>query len=219
MNDEDGVNGEVRQRQLRILEALLFASAEPLSLAEMSPYVGEGANLPALIEELRALYSNRGVNLVRRGERWAFRTAEDLGFLLRREEEETRPLSRAALETLAIIAYHQPATRAEIEEVRGVAVGKGTMDILMEAGWVRMRGRRRTPGRPVTYGTTDAFLDHFGLESLSDLPGLDELKGAGLLSSRLPPSLQIPLPFDGEIRDDEDPLEPDDLGDTAVEEE
>jgi segregation and condensation protein B len=204
---------------LRILVALLFASAEPLSLAEMSPYVGEGANLPALIEELRALYSNRGVNLVRRGERWAFRTAEDLGFLLRREEEETRPLSRAALETLAIIAYHQPATRAEIEEVRGVAVGKGTMDILMEAGWVRMRGRRRTPGRPVTYGTTDAFLDHFGLESLSDLPGLDELKGAGLLSSRLPPSLQIPLPFDGEIRDDEDPLEPDDLGDTAVEEE
>jgi segregation and condensation protein B len=219
MNDEDGVNGEVRQRQLRILEALLFASAEPLSLAEMSPYVGEGANLPALIEELRALYSNRGVNLVRRGERWAFRTAEDLGFLLRREDDETRPLSRAALETLAIIAYHQPATRAEIEEVRGVAVGKGTMDILMEAGWVRMRGRRRTPGRPVTYGTTDAFLDHFGLESLSDLPGLDELKGAGLLSSRLPPSLQIPLPFDGEIRDDEDPLEPDDLGDTAVEEE
>lgn len=219
MNDEDGVSGEVRQRQLRILEALLFASAEPLSLAEMSPYVGDGANLPVLIEELRSLYSSRGVNLVRRGERWAFRTAEDLGFLLRREEEETRPLSRAALETLAIIAYHQPATRAEIEEVRGVAVGKGTMDILMEAGWVRMRGRRRTPGRPVTYGTTDAFLDHFGLESLSDLPGLDELKGAGLLSSRLPPSLQIPLPFDGEIRDDEDPLEPDDLGDTAVEEE
>lgn len=206
------MEGEVRQRQLRILEALLFASAEPLSLAEMSPYIGDGANLPALIEELRALYANRGVNLVRRGERWAFRTAEDLGFLLRREEEETRPLSRAALETLAIVAYHQPATRAEIEEVRGVTVGKGTMDILLEAGWVRMRGRRRTPGRPVTYGTTDAFLDHFGLESLSDLPGLDELKGAGLLSSRLPPSLQIPLPFAGDLRDDEEPLAPDDTG-------
>ena len=219
MIDEDGFGGDVRQRQLRILEALLFASAEPLSLSEMAPYVGDGANLPALIEDLRALYANRGVNLVRRGERWAFRTAEDLGFLLRREEEETRPLSRAALETLAIIAYHQPATRAEIEEVRGVAVGKGTMDILMEAGWVRMRGRRRTPGRPVTYGTTDAFLDHFGLETLSDLPGLDELKGAGLLSSRLPPSLQIPLPFDGALRDDEDPLSPDDSDDMIADEE
>ncbi|KRA99378.1 segregation and condensation protein B [Devosia sp. Root685] len=218
MSEEDGY-ADVRQRQLRILEALLFASAEPLSLAEMSPYVGDGANLPALIEELRVLYANRGVNLVRRGERWAFRTAEDLGFLLRREEEETRPLSRAALETLAIIAYHQPSTRAEIEEVRGVTVGKGTMDILMEAGWVRMRGRRRTPGRPVTYGTTDAFLDHFGLEHLSDLPGLDELKGAGLLSSRLPPSQQIPLPFDGALREDEDPLEPDDQGDAVADEE
>lgn len=219
MIDEDGFGGDVRQRQLRILEALLFASAEPLSLSEMAPYVGDGANLPALIEDLRALYANRGVNLVRRGDRWAFRTAEDLGFLLRREEEETRPLSRAALETLAIIAYHQPATRAEIEEVRGVAVGKGTMDILMEAGWVRMRGRRRTPGRPVTYGTTDAFLDHFGLETLSDLPGLDELKGAGLLSSRLPPSLQIPLPFDGALREDEDPLAPDDSDDMVADEE
>lgn len=212
---DDDVSGQVRQRQLRILEALLFASSEPLSLAEMAPYVGEGANLPALIEELRVHYANRGINLVRRGERWAFRTAGDLGFLLRREEEETRPLSRAALETLAIIAYHQPATRAEIEEVRGVATGKGTLDLLMEAGWVRMRGRRRTPGRPVTYGTTDAFLDHFGLESLSDLPGLDELKGAGLLSSRLPPNLQIPLPFDGELRDDEDPLSPGDEGEAT----
>lgn len=215
MSDKN-FDGEVRQRQLRILEALLFASSQPLSLAEMSPYVGDGANLPVLIEELRALYSNRGVNLVRRGDRWAFRTAEDLGFLLRREEEETRPLSRAALETLAIIAYHQPATRAEVEEVRGVAVGKGTMDILLESGWVRMRGRRRTPGRPVTYGTTDVFLDHFGLEHLSDLPGLDELKGAGLLSSRLPPSLQIPLPFDGTLREDEDPLAPDDHGDAVA---
>ena len=147
------------------------------------------------------------MNTVRRGDRWAFRTAPDLGFLLRREQTENRALTRVALETLAIIAYHQPATRAEVEEVRGVATGRGTLDLLMEAGWVRMRGRRRTPGRPVTYGTTDAFLDHFGLESLGDLPGLEELKGAGLLSARLPPSLQIPLPFDGPLRDDEDPLE------------
>ena len=215
MSDFEESAGEVRQRQLRIMEALLFASSAPLSLAEMSPYVGDGADLRSLIAELQRMYATRGVNLVRRSDRWAFRTAEDLGFLLRREEQETRPLSRAALETLAIIAYHQPATRAEIEEVRGVAAGKGTMDLLMEAGWVRMRGRRRTPGRPVTYGTTEAFLDHFGLESLSDLPGLEDLKGAGLLSSRLPASLQIPLPFDGALRDDEEALEPDDPGDLA----
>jgi segregation and condensation protein B len=139
------------------------------------------------------------------------RTAEDLGFLLRREQVESRPLSRAALEILAIIAYHQPATRAEVEEVRGVASGGGTFDVLMQTGWVRMRGRRRTPGRPVTYGTTDAFLDHFGLDSLADLPGLEELKGSGLLSSRLPPTMQIPLPFDGDLRDDEDPLDEVDL--------
>lgn len=218
MTDQVSPPASIRERQIRIVEAVLFASAHPLSLAEIAPYLGEGANLLSLIEELRTQYAMRGVNLVRRGDRWAFRTAEDLGFLLRREEEETRPLSRAALETLAIIAYHQPATRAEVEEVRGVAVGKGTLDLLMEAGWVRMRGRRRTPGRPVTYGTTEAFLDHFSLESLSDLPGLDELKGAGLLSSRLPPTLQIPLPFDGALRDDEDPLAADDAGE-AIEEE
>lgn len=209
----DDQGGEVLRRHLRILEALLFASTEPLRLVQMAPYFGEDTDIAGLLEALAAQYADRGVNLVRRGEGWAFRTAEDLGFLLRREEQETRPLSRAALETLSIIAYHQPATRAEIEEVRGVATGKGTLDLLMEAGWVRMRGRRRTPGRPVTYGTTDAFLDHFGLEALSDLPGLDELKGAGLLSGRLPPDLQIPLPFDGALRDDEDPLDPSDPGD------
>jgi len=206
-------HSEVTERQLRILEALLFASAEPLAASQMATYLGEGASANELLKTLQQRYAGRGVNLVRRGEKWAFRTAEDLGFLLRREEQETRPLSRAALETLSIIAYHQPATRAEIEEVRGVATGKGTIDLLMEAGWVRMRGRRRTPGRPVTYGTTDAFLDHFGLESLSDLPGLEELKGAGLLSGRLPPSMQIPLPFDGDLREDEDPLDPDDTDD------
>lgn len=207
-------HGEVARRNLRVLEAVLFASAEPLSPEDLVPYLGEGADVPALLMQLVELYSGRGVNLVQRGDKWAFRTAGDLSFLLRREETESRQLSRAALEILAIIAYHQPATRAEVEEVRGVASGGGTFDVLMQTGWVRMRGRRRTPGRPVTYGTTEAFLDHFGLESLADLPGLDELKGAGLLSSRLPPAFQVPLPFDGPLRDDEDPLEADDPGES-----
>jgi segregation and condensation protein B len=211
-------HGEVALRNLRILEALLFASAEPLSPAEIAPHLGEGADVPVLLEQLSRQYAGRGVNLVRRGDKWAFRTADDLSFLLRRKETESRQLSRSALETLAIIAYHQPTTRAEVEEVRGVASGGGTFDILMQTGWVRMRGRRRTPGRPVTYGTTEAFLDHFGLESLADLPGLEELKGSGLLSSRLPPAFQVPLPFDGPLRDDEDPLDPDDQGESdAVE--
>jgi segregation and condensation protein B len=201
---------ELADKSLRILEALLFASTEPLSTSQLAPHVGEGTDVEALLVKLAEEYRPRGVNLVRRADKWAFRTAEDLGYLLRREQTDNKPLSRAALETLAIIAYHQPATRAEVEEVRGVATGKGTLDLLMEAGWVRMRGRRRTPGRPVTYGTTEAFLDHFGLESLGDLPGLEELKGAGLLSNRLPPNMQIPLPFDGPLREDEDPLDPDD---------
>jgi segregation and condensation protein B len=202
---------ELADRQLRILEALLFASAEPLAASELAPHLGEGIDAEPLLLALQAQYAPRGVNLVRRGDKWAFRTAADLSFLLLRETTDNKPLSRAALETLSIIAYHQPATRAEVEEVRGVATGKGTLDLLMEAGWIRMRGRRRTPGRPVTYGTTEAFLDHFGLESLADLPGLEELKGAGLLSNRLPPNMQIPLPFDGPLRDDEDPLDPDDI--------
>lgn len=209
----DEPDGEVVRRQLRILEALLFASAAPLQTVDLAPFLGEGADVEALLAILADRYSGRGVNLVRRGEGWAFRTAPDLEYLLRRDAHETRPLSRAALETLAIIAYHQPATRAEIEEVRGVATGKGTIDLLMEAGWVRMRGRRRTPGRPVTYATTEAFLDHFGLEALSDLPGLEDLKGAGLLSGRLPAQLQIPLPFNGGLREDEDPIDPADPGD------
>lgn len=209
---------EIADRNLRIAEALLFASAEPLGAADIANYLSEGADVEGVLRTLAERYERRGVNLVRRGDKWAFRTAEDLGFLLRREERESRTLTRASLETLSIIAYHQPATRAEVEEVRGVATGKGTLDLLMEAGWVRMRGRRRTPGRPVTYGTTDAFLDHFGLESLADLPGLEELKGAGLLSGRLPPSMQVPLPFDGPLRDDEDPLDPDDIsGDDETE--
>lgn len=203
---------EVEERNLRVLEALLFASTEPLAPEDIAPYLGEGADVPLLLERLVERYRGRGVNLVRRGDKWAFRTASDLALMMRREETESRQLSRAALEVLAIIAYHQPATRAEVEEVRGVQSGGATFDILMQTGWIRMRGRRRTPGRPVTYGTTDTFLDHFGLESLSDLPGLDELKGAGLLSSQLPAGFQVPLPFDGPLREDEDPLEPDDQG-------
>lgn len=210
---------EIAERNLRIAEALLFASSEPLTPKDIATYLSDAADVESVLAQLAQRYEGRGVNLVRRGDKWAFRTAEDLGFLLRRKQQESRTLSRASLETLSIIAYHQPATRAEVEEVRGVATGKGTLDLLMEAGWVRMRGRRRTPGRPVTYGTTDAFLDHFGLESLADLPGLEELKGAGLLSGRLPPSMQVPLPFDGPLRDDEDPLDPDDIsGDDETEE-
>jgi segregation and condensation protein B len=212
---DEGERLEVAERQLRIVEAVLFASSAPLAEKAIAGYLGADADTAALLLELQRRYAGRGVNLVRRGESWAFRTAEDLGFLLRREHTEDRPLSRAALETLAIIAYHQPATRAEVEEVRGVATGRGTLDLLMEAGWVRMRGRRRTPGRPVTYGTTEAFLDHFGLEGLGDLPGLDELKGAGLLSGRLPPGMQIPLPFDGPLQEDEEPLDSADPGDLA----
>src|SRR5690606_9205136 len=136
--------------------------------------------------KLRLLYEKRGVHLVRVGDAWAFRTAGDLAVLMRREAVQQKKLSRAALEVLSIIAYHQPVTRAEIEEVRGVETSKGTIDTLLETGWIRMRGRRKTPGRPVTYGTTDVFLDHFGLEELRDLPGIDELKGAGLLSARMP---------------------------------
>lgn len=167
----------------RMVEAILFASETPLSVEDIAERVPEGVDIAAHIEALREDYSTRGVNLVRLAGKHMFRTAEDLSFLLRREVDEPRKLSRAAVETLAIIAYHQPVTRAEIEEVRGVTISKGTLDVLMEAGWVRMAGRRRTPGRPVTYGTTEDFLVHFGIESIKDLPGVQELKAAGLLDS------------------------------------
>ncbi|WP_081691356.1 SMC-Scp complex subunit ScpB [Cucumibacter marinus] len=220
LGDSDGpdrdeaqdAGGQVTTRNLRVVEALLFASDEPLSEADLRRHLGEEPDIPALIEALTAKYATAGVNLVTRDGKWAFRTAADLSYLLRRDEVEERPLSRAALETLSIIAYHQPVTRAEIEEVRGVATSKGVLDVLMEANWVRMRGRRRTPGRPVTYGTTEEFLDHFGLENINDLPGLAELKGAGLLSSTLPPDFSVPVPDTGP-REDEDPLDPDDEGD------
>ncbi len=210
--DEAEERFEVAFRHKRVIEALLFASAEPLSVGTIRDFVGEDAHVEALLDELRTEYEPRGVNLVIRDGFWAFRTAEDLTFMMQREKTEKRPMSRAALETLAVIAYHQPVTRAEIEDVRGVAMNKGVLDVLLEAGFIRMRGRRRTPGRPVTYGTTLQFLDHFGLEQLGDLPGLDELKGAGFLSTGVPPDMQIPMPFDGDLHPDEDPLDPDDSG-------
>jgi segregation and condensation protein B len=161
---------------------------------------------------LQADYANRGVNLVRVGNKWTFRTATDLAWLMTRESTETRKLSRAAIEMLAIIAYHQPVTRAEIEEIRGVMTSKGTLDVLLETGWIRPRGRRKTPGRPLTFGTTEAFLAQFNLEALGDLPGLEELRGTGLLDSRLPTGFTVPTPSDDPaLREDEDPLEPGDL--------
>ena len=208
---------EVAHRNKRVIEAVLFASAEPLSLDTIAGFLDTGAPVAELIAELQADYEGRGVNLVERDGAFAFRTAEDLGHVLKREKTEQRQLGRAALEALAIIAYHQPVTRAEIEEVRGVAMNRGVLDVLLETGFIRMRGRRRTPGRPVTYGTTPEFLDHFGLEQLRDLPGLDELKGAGFLSQQIPPNLQIPMPFEGELHPDEDPLDPGDMGDDEPE--
>ncbi|TYR31003.1 SMC-Scp complex subunit ScpB [Mesorhizobium microcysteis] len=193
---------------VRMAEAVVFASAEPVSLKALAARLPEGVDVPAVMEEVRRQYERRGVNLVRVGDAWAFRTAGDLAFLMSRDAVQQKKLSRAALEVLAIIAYHQPVTRAEIEEIRGVETSKGTLDTLMETGWVRMRGRRRTPGRPVTYGTTEAFLDHFGLEEIRDLPGIDELKGAGLLSARMPSNFAVPQPpaDPDSLADDEDPL-------------
>ena len=175
---------EAAAQALRLLEALLFASAEPLDEETLAERLGPGADVAALLEALRVHYAPRGVNLLRTGAGWSFRTAADLAPLLRQEEEVSKKLSRAAIETLAIIAYHQPVTRAEIEAIRGVATSKGTLDILMENGWIRPGRRRETPGRPLTWITTDHFLDHFGLESLRDLPGVEDLRAAGLLDSR-----------------------------------
>ena len=194
----------------RIAEALLFAAVDPVEEKELAKRMPEEADVSAVLEELKAEYALRGINLVRVGTKWIFRTAADLGWLLSRETQEQKKLSRAALETLAICAYHQPVTRAEIEDIRGVAISKGTMDVLIETGWVRLRGRRKAPGRPVTYGTTDAFLLHFGLEQISDLPGLEELKGAGLFDGRLPSGFGVPTPNDSpELTDSEDPLDDD----------
>jgi len=200
------------RENLRMVEAILFASSEPVSEKALLGRLPEGTDLELVLEELKQAYSARGVNLVKIGTNWAFRTADDLGFLLQREAVEIRKLSRAALEVMAIIGYHQPVTRAEIEEVRGVSTSKGTLDVLMETGWVKMRGRRRTPGRPVTYGTTDEFLSHFGLSELADLPGLEELKGAGLLQSQLPANFTMPFPDDSDtLNEDEEPFTLEDI--------
>jgi segregation and condensation protein B len=197
-----------RQHQLRLLEALLFAAPEPLGEDELARWFGDDDSVAALLRELSRTYAERGVNLVRLAGGWTFRTAPDLAPELRTERVVGRKLSRAAVETLAIIAYHQPVTRAEIEEIRGVITSKGTLDVLLETGWIRPRGRRKTPGRPLTFGTTEAFLSQFSLEALGDLPGLEELKGTGLLDSRLPSGFSVPTPSDDvALREDEDPLD------------
>lgn len=183
--------------QERMVEAMLFASATPLTQAEVALRLPHGCDAAEALVSLRGRYAGRGVNLVRVGDGWAFRTAPDLGHLMARERTETRKLSRAAVETLAIVAYHQPVTRAEIEEIRGVAVSRGTIDQLLELDWIRFGRRRMTPGRPVTFVVTEGFLDHFGLESARDLPGIKDLRAAGLLDGR-------PLPVGTESGDDDD---------------
>jgi segregation and condensation protein B len=201
--------------QLRMVEAILFAAVEPLDEPSIAERLPPDCDVPALLAELEQIYAKRGVNLVRVASRWAFRTAPDLSKLLEKHTMEQRRLSRAAMETLAIVAYHQPVTRAEIEEIRGVTVSKGSLDLLLEVGWVKMRGRRRVPGRPVTYGTTESFLTHFGLDKVSDLPGLDELKAAGVIEGRTPAAFTVPNPSDA-LAPDEDPLEASDQEDLPL---
>ncbi|AHB48580.1 chromosome segregation protein ScpB [Hyphomicrobium nitrativorans NL23] len=211
--DESGsssasVEGEVHIEDVRIVEALLFASPVPLDDTWLAGHLRHGSGIANVLAEIKAAYAPRGVNLVRVAGKWVLRTAEDLGYLLERYAVEERRLSRAALETLSIVAYHQPVTRAEIEEIRGVTTSAGTLDILMEAGWIRPRGRRRAPGKPLTYGTTDSFLAHFGLDSVKDLPGLSDLKAQGLLDGHLPPGFAIPDPTSvAALMPDELPLE------------
>jgi segregation and condensation protein B len=203
---------QARPEEFRLLEAMLFAASEPLSEKDLAERLPQGVDVHAVLLRLQLDYAARGVNLVRVAGKWAFRTATDLSWLLSKETVETRKLSRAAIETLAIIAYHQPVTRTEIEEIRGVSTSKGSVDVLLQTGWIKPRGRRKAPGRPVTYGTTETFLSHFGLDAVGDLPGLDELKGSGLLDGRLPDGFSVPMPSDDPaLREDEDPLEPGDL--------
>jgi segregation and condensation protein B len=211
-DDEPDNEVQARAEELRLLEAMLFASAEPLDEKSLAARLPQGVDVHEALVRLAEEYATRGVNLVRIGGKWTFRTANDLSWLLSKETVETRKLSRAAIETLAIIAYHQPVTRAEIEELRGVSTSKGSVDVLLETGWIRPRGRRKSPGRPLSYGTSEAFLSHFGLDAVGDLPGLDELKGAGMLDGRLPPGFSVPIPSDDPaLHEDEDPLEPGDL--------
>jgi segregation and condensation protein B len=194
MSEQDNHN-------LRLLEAILFAAEEPLSPQALYERMGEDIDVGALLRQVQRRYAGAGINLVERDGRWAFRTAEDLADHLALNREEQRKLSRAALETLAIIAYHQPVTRAEIETIRGVSTSRGTLDTLMEAGWVKPGRRRESPGRPATWVTTPEFLDHFGLESIRDLPGLEELKASGLLDKR--PAIET-VPDTGDMFDDAD---------------
>ena len=203
---------QTRPEELRLLEALLFASAEPLDEATLARQLPDGVNVKNALAQLKAEYAARGVNLVRIGKKWTFRTADDLAWLLTRQTVETRKLSRAAIETLAIVAYHQPVTRAEIEEIRGVIAATGTLDVLLKTGWIRPRGRRKAPG------PSDHLRHHRGLPvafragGVGDLPGIDELKGAGLLEGNMPAGFAVPMPSDDlALRDDEDPLEPGDL--------
>lgn len=206
------------REKLRRLEAILFAASEPLDAKALARGLDAGDDVNALLLELQSEYRERGVNLLRVAGRWQFRTADDLSFLLEREQKDERKLSKAALETLAIVAYHQPVTRAEIEDIRGVSTSPGTLDVLMETGWIRPRGRRRAPGRPLTYGTTDDFLVHFGMDSIKDLPGLADLKSSGLLDANLPPGFTVPSPTDvAALMPDELPLTDD--GDEEEQEE
>ena len=193
----------------RQVEALLFAAAEPLSLADLADRLAPGADVAAALAALGGRYAGRGVELVCVAQRWRFSTAPDLAFLMQEEREEARRLSKAGMETLAIIAYHQPVTRAEIEQIRGVGLSKGTLDLLLEIGWVRLRGRRRSPGRPVTYGVTDAFMEHFGLATLSDLPGAADMKALGLLDVNIPADFAVPDP--SRALEGEDPLTEEDM--------
>jgi segregation and condensation protein B len=210
--EDDAGDVQERPEELRLLEAMLFAASEPLSEKDLAARLPQGTDVADALKRLQQDYASRGVNLVRVGGKWTFRTAGDLSWLLSKETVETRKLSRAAIETLAIIAYHQPVTRTEIEDIRGVSTSKGSIDVLLETGWIKPRGRRKVPGRPLTFGTTEAFLSHFGLDAVGDLPGLEELKGSGLLDGRLPAGFAVPMPSDDPaLREDEDPLEPGDL--------
>lgn len=190
--------------QERMVEAVLFATAEPVSVKELESRMPHGCDAAEALVHLRKRYEGRGVHVVKVGDGWAIRTAPDLGFLMQKETVETRKLSRAAIETLAIISYHQPVTRAEIEEIRGVSVSRGTVDQLLELEWIRFGRRKMTPGRPVTFVVTQGFLDHFGLESARDLPGLKELRAAGLLENRMPPGV---LPIAGDSDEDDETTE------------
>jgi segregation and condensation protein B len=213
----DHLSKSALREKLRRLEALLFASSEPLDAKALARCLDPDDDVNALLAELQNDYKDRGVALVRVAGRWQFRTADDLSYLLERQQKEERKLSKAALETLSIVAYHQPVTRAEIEEIRGVSTSPGTLDVLMETGWIRPRGRRRAPGRPLTYGTTETFLVHFGLDTIKDLPGLADLKAAGLLDANLPPNFTMPAPTDvASLMPDELPLSDD--GDEEEEE-